>query len=121
MKPFNLDLALAGEPVITRNGNEVTKLHKFDVIDLDAQELYAVIDDRQIESFYLNGQWREKGESGYDLFMAEQKKLLWINIWQQLHENGNYISTVHTREDLADLEIENNVTLKHIQKLTITI
>ena len=118
MKPFNLKEALEGAPVVTRNGNEVTQLYKFDVLDLDAQELYAVIDDSQIESFYLNGQWREKGESGYDLFMAEQKKFIWINLWQQLHENGNYISTVHTREDLADLEIENNVTLKHIQKLT---
>jgi hypothetical protein len=48
----------------------------------------------------------------------KSKKCLWINIWQQLHENGNYKTTVHTREDLADLEIENNVTLKHIQKLT---
>jgi hypothetical protein len=118
MKRFNLDLALQGEPVVTRNGNQVTQLHKFDVLDLDAQELYAVIDDRQIESFYLNGQWREKKESGYDLFMAPESKFLWINLWQQLHENGNYHTTVHTREDLADLEIENNVTLKHIQKLT---
>jgi len=118
MKPFNLEEALAGKPVVTRNGNQVTQLHKFDVLDLDAQELYAVIDDRQIESFYLNGQWREKGESGYDLFMAPESKFLWINLWQQLHENGNYKTTVHTREDLADLEIENNVTLTHIQKLT---
>ena len=121
MKPFNLKEALEGAPVVTRNGNEVTQLCKFDVLDLDAQELYAVIDDSQIESFYLNGQWREKGESGYDLFMAEPQKFLWINLWQQLHENGNYISTVHTRKDLADLEIENNLTLKHIQKITITI
>ena len=51
----------------------------------------------------------------------KQPKFLWINLWQQLHENGNYISTVHTRKDLADLEIENNLTLKHIQKITITI
>jgi hypothetical protein len=118
MKPFNLEEALSGKPVVTRNGNEVTQFHKFNVLDLDAQELYAVIDDRQIESFYLNGQWREKGESGYDLFMKSESKFLWINIFQQLHENGNYVSTVHTREDLADLEIENNINFKHIQKLT---
>jgi hypothetical protein len=49
----------------------------------------------------------------------KSKKCLWINIWQQLHENGNYKTTVHTREDLADLEIENNLTLKHIQKIKI--
>lgn len=122
MKPFNLDLALAGEPVITRNKNEVTQLHKFDVLDLDAQELYAVIDDQQIESFYLNGQWREKGESGYDLFMAEKEISIYINIWQQLHSNGNYLPTLHTREDQADLEIENNFRqLKHIKKIKITL
>ena len=40
------------------------------------------------------------------------KKFLWINLWQQLHENGNYVTTVHTREDLADLEIENKLMYK---------
>ena len=119
MKPFNLDLALAGESVITRNGNEVTQLHKFDVIDLDAQELYAVIDDRQIESFYLNGQWREKGESGYDLLMAEVEKAQWINIWET--KNGYILTTNHNREDQADLEIEEELVHKHLKKIIITL
>lgn len=122
MKQFNLDLALAGEPVITRNKNEVTQLHKFDVLNLDAQELYAVIDDQQIESFYLNGQWREKGESGYDLFMAEKEISIYINIWECIHKKGNYSTTLHTRELRADMEIQNNFRqLKHIKKIKITL
>ena len=65
---------------------------------------------------------REKGESGYDLFMAEKEISIYINLWQQLHSNGNYISSIYTREDLADLEIENNIrNLKHIKKIKITL
>ena len=30
MKPFDLEAALAGAPVITRDGRPVTQLHKFD-------------------------------------------------------------------------------------------
>ena len=119
MKPFNLKEALEGAPVVTRNGNEVTQLYKFDVLDLDAQELYAVIDDRQIESFYLNGQWREKGESGYDLFMAEVEKVQWINIWET--RNGYILTTNHNREDQADLEIEEELVHKHLKKIRITL
>ena len=119
MKPFNLKEALEGAPVVTRNGNEVTQLYKFDVLDLDAQELYAVIDDSQIESFYLNGQWREKGESGYDLFMAEVEKAQWINIWET--KNGYILTTNHNREDQADLEIENELIHKHLKKIRITL
>ena len=51
----------------------------------------------------------------------KQPKFLWINLWQQLHENGNYISTVHNREDQADLEIEEELVHKHLKKIIITL
>jgi hypothetical protein len=116
MKPFNLKEALAGKPVVTLRGIEVTQLHLFEIISI--YQLFAVVEGEVIQ-YTTEGKFNNKGiESGWDLFMAEEKKFLWINLWQQLHENGNYHTTVHTREDLADLEIENNVNLKHIQKLT---
>ena len=33
MKPFDLEKALNGAPVITRDGREVTQLHLFDVAE----------------------------------------------------------------------------------------
>jgi hypothetical protein len=118
MKPFNLERALAGEPVITRNGKKVTELYLFKNAKI-IQPLYGTIeDDEDVFSWTTNGIYNPTKNTSFDLFMAPESKFLWINLWQQLHENGNYYTTVHTREDLADLEIENNVTLKHIQKLT---
>jgi hypothetical protein len=118
MKPFNLEEALAGKPVVTRRGVEATQLHLFQIDHV--YPLSAVVEGELIQ-YTIKGEFRSDYESGWDLFMASESKFLWINLWQQLHENGNYVTTVHTREDLADLEIENNVTLKHIQKITITL
>jgi len=115
MKPFNLDEALAGKPIITKDGQKVTELTRFSLTQKNC--LIGVI-DKTLYSWTIDGKFTSRDESGMDLFMAPESKFLWINLWQQLHENGNYKTTVHTREDLADLEIENNVTLKHIQKLT---
>jgi hypothetical protein len=118
MKPFDLEQALSGKPVVTRRGVEATQLHLFNIVGI--YKLFAVVEGEIIQCT-IQGEFREDHETGWDLFMASESKFLWINLWQQLHENGNYVTTVHTREDLADLEIENNVTLKHIQKITITL
>jgi hypothetical protein len=119
MKPFNLEEALAGKPVVTKNGDPVTQIVKF---DLDNKVTYSIA---AIHNGHIKV-WTNKGifnvstdtQSQMDLFMKPKSKFIWINLWQQLHENGNYVTTVHTREDLADLEIENNINFKHIQKLT---
>jgi hypothetical protein len=116
MKPFNLSEALAGKRIITKDGQKVTELTRFSLTQKNC--LIGVIDNT-LYSWTIDGKFTSRDESRLDLFMVSESKFLWINLWQQLHENGNYKTTVHTREDLADLEIENNVTLKHIQKLTI--
>jgi hypothetical protein len=116
MKPFNLEEALANKPVVTMRGIEVTQLHLFEIDNI--YKLYAVVEGEVIQ-YTTEGKFNNTGaESGWDLFMKPEQKFLWINLFQQLHENGNYVTTVHTREDLADLEIENNINFKHIQKLT---
>lgn len=118
MKPFNLEEALAGKPVVTRSGDPVTQIVKFK--NIDSPYCILGVHNNEVEKWCIDGRFNESktNESGLDLFMAPESKFIFINLWQQLHENGNYQTTVHTREDLADLEIENNVTLKHIQKLT---
>jgi hypothetical protein len=115
MKKFNLREALEGTPVVTRRGVEATQLHLFDIVNI--YKLCAVVEGELIQ-YTVEGEFRQFNETGWDLFMKPEQKFLWINLFQQLHENGNYVTTVHTREDLADLEIENNINFKHIQKLT---
>lgn len=82
MKPFDLEKALNGAPVITRDGREVTQLHLFDAEGEDCP-LYGVIKDKAcgpfIEYFTENGVWRRSGESGIDLFMKTVKKVGYVH------------------------------------------
>jgi hypothetical protein len=67
MREFDLEKALAGHPVVTRSGMEVTGLHRFN----DANTKMNVIG----VSLGVLYQWNEKGkllsdgDSAYDLFM----------------------------------------------------
>ena len=80
MKPFNLQEALAGKPVVTRDGRTVTALHLFDC-DLKFP-LGAVIESCScIYAFRKDGTWTSE-PSEYDLFMASVEKTVWVNLYQ---------------------------------------
>ena len=79
MKPFNLEAALAGAPVVTRDGRKVTQLHLFSGV---TYPLYAIVDERAIPySWYANGTQSKTESSPIDLFMATVKKKGWISIY----------------------------------------
>ena len=70
MKKFNLEKAMAGEPVVTRNGHEVTQLHLLDCGD--DFPLVSVVND-SVEEYTKEGKYiNETGESPLDLFMKEE-------------------------------------------------
>lgn len=119
MKPFNLIEALSGAPVVTRIGLEVTQLHLFEA-SAENQPLYGVL-ETEIEYWNKSGKYStyESDNHTKDLFMAEEEKVQWINIWE------NYLGVVFctswSREDKADLEIENELNFKHLKKIKITL
>ena len=86
MKPFNLERALAGDEVVTRNGGIVTNIVHFkDLKSLSC--VYAVIDGG-VESFTKEGNYfRSGGISAFDLFIKSQTKVIeaWINVYEQGH------------------------------------
>ena len=78
MKPFDLEKALAGEPVVTRDGRPVTQLIKFEAIVEDGYVIYGVVNNK-IFNFLDSGKYDRTFESHcFDLFMAEPER--WINI-----------------------------------------
>lgn len=93
MKPFNLEEAKAGKPVITRCRYKV-RLVCFDrkgtcplagLIDVseESEELY--------ETFRLDGRFLHDGnDHRYDLFMAPIKKEGWINIYPNRCSSSMY-------------------------------
>jgi hypothetical protein len=87
MEKFNLERALAGEPVITRNGKEVTQLVYFkDVIHKDC--VYGVIGN-QIKNWCIDGKYfhDDPNEFGADLFMKPKENAIWVNVYKR--EDGS--------------------------------
>jgi hypothetical protein len=84
MKEFNLERALAGEPVITRDGRKVTQLTLLQVNN--RYSLIGVVDGL-LETFTDEGVYDyERDFTDTDLFMVEQKKSVWVNVYE--YENG---------------------------------
>lgn len=68
MKPFDLQKALAGDLVVTRDGRPVTQIHVFKV---DGEPVYGVVDGG-VTCWPENGHYNPftDEEDPFDLFMA---------------------------------------------------
>lgn len=82
MKPFDLEAALAGAPVVTRDGIPVTQLTQFDIND--GEPLRGVRRGRVL-SFQKDGRYTSSGDSNDDLFMAPVKRVVWVNLYEGAH------------------------------------
>jgi hypothetical protein len=87
MKPFNLQEALAGKPVITRAGKTVTKLVAFDIPDGKYPLVASIYGRDSVEVYTLSGEffttYGKNRASDYDLFMASTKKTGWMNVYRE--------------------------------------
>ena len=83
MRPFDLEKALAGEPVVTRDGRTVTEIHHFKTMRSDCEfSLFAVVDG-DVKSYLPDGRWSSSGgNSPRDLFMAPVKRQAWTNVFE---------------------------------------
>jgi len=96
MKSFDLEKALAGEKVITRDGRPITQLVKFKTNS--GSILYALdCDNDTVEPWLIDGRYHDvAGECGSDLFMAPKKLSGFVNIYD---DRG---SIQFTDRDIAD-------------------
>lgn len=80
-KPFNLEEALAGKPVVTRDGQQVKKITRFDVNQTNPYSVYGLVGD-------IIGNWTESGkyvagtpsENPLDLFIETEAICIWVNV-----------------------------------------
>jgi hypothetical protein len=79
--PFDLAKAIAGHPLVTRDGRKVTEFKFFDTANADGYNCVFVIDGRL---FYRrkDGRW-DGTDSDYDLFLAPTEVTRWQNIYQK--------------------------------------
>ena len=97
MKAFNLEKALAGEKVITRDGQEATQIVKFTNLQQDQETIYVVM-DKEVRSYYSDGAYDEMvDESRYDLFMAPKKLSGFINVY-----DTGIFGNIHDTKSKAD-------------------
>lgn len=76
MKPFNLEAALAGAKVVTRDGSEVTQLVLFN-IDNACDVLYGVLES-DVHSWLIDGRYFHSEKDKNDLFMAPITQSIWV-------------------------------------------
>lgn len=76
MKPFNLQAALAGAPVQTRDGRPVTQLHLFEADT--PYPLYGVVGASLLQAWGKSGRWCRADTSFSDLFMAPRTMQQWV-------------------------------------------
>ena len=85
MKPFNLELAKAGRPVVTRDGRKAKIIHINAVSDYP---IVALVEYPHPTPHEESHQFREDGcyidkdiPSNLDLFMVSVKRTGWINVY----------------------------------------
>lgn len=104
MKPFNLEAALAGAPVVTRDGKPVQELHLFKST-APIQSLFGVIDGRVNSFTPSTGRYYDDGEEhDKDLFMASTRETGWINIYPRRPRtlNPSVSNEIHPTKEAAD-------------------
>lgn len=80
MKPFNLEEAYAGKPVVTRDGRKVTHITRIS----NNNFIVGIIEDvKQIPQWSLSGKFlNDHYTHPCDLFMFEEKKSVWVNVYE---------------------------------------
>lgn len=97
MKPFDLEKAISGHPLCTRDGRKVLELHYFkNASEDDHYHIAALIQERDspdvhlLETFTKDGRnLNECEQSENDLFLAPLKKTYWVTVY-----NDTFVKTI---------------------------
>ena len=112
-KPFNLEEALNGAKVVTRDGREVTELTKF---ESEAQDFIFGRIDKSIFAWRLNGNYYNEGASSLDLFLAVEPQSIWVNVYK-INGHIGLGAIGYTKEEAIN---RNYHTDKYIKTIEIT-
>ena len=102
MIKFDLEKALAGDKVVTRDGQPITQLVKFKTYS--GSVLYGLnCDMDKIESWLIDGRYHDvKGECAADLFTAPKKLSGFVNIYEDGMIGNMYSTAKDAHESASD-------------------
>jgi hypothetical protein len=118
LEKFDLEKALNGAKVVTRDGREVTQLTKFETSDI--MTIYGVVDGE------VYG-WDKNGTYGYpslfdndnELFLAVEPESIWVNVY--CHKGKlQIVGTPHNSLTQAKANILHSVNRQYIKTIEIT-
>jgi hypothetical protein len=107
LEKFNLEKALNGAKIVTRDGREVTQLTKFE--DAEDYSLGAVLEGK-IQSWSIDGYCYIEEKSNTDLFLVVEPQRIWINIYRS-PTLGVYSGPSWSSKELALSKIDKTVEL----------
>ena len=98
MKPFDLEAAKRGEPIVTREGYKVEFIAH--VPNARSSNQVVCLHGVQVLTHDESGKCGSyNGESSLDIFMAPKKRTVWVN----LYSDGEAFYH-HTKEEANDLD-----------------
>lgn len=116
MKPFNLEQAKAGKPVVTRHGRPA-RILAFDKKGSNPIIGLVTHKDNEIAYYwYENGRVLADSDSEYDLVMKAEKKEGWVNIFYGALGLPRAVGAIHdTEEDALRVTIGNHAYISTIK------
>lgn len=105
MKPFNLEQALNGAPVITRNGLKIVQLfHATEIARCGERNNLLAVDERgRYDWLFPTGHFHEdQEESPADLFMAPYKHKGYIRLHEHPGKHVRLCSNIYLTKDEFD-------------------
>lgn len=106
MKPFDLEAAKRGEPLITRDGRPAWFIGEIPDCVNPVCPVVAYINDSPVIPFVYrsNGMQLRDEETEFDLFMAPDKKTRWLTVWSYAESCRGYASLLSdTKNDAINL------------------
>lgn len=101
MKPFNLEQAKAGRPLVTRDGRSA----RFIAHVPEAAPLYRVLclvaKEASVFTFTETGKAFPDTDTSHDLFMVSSKRTWWIAVWPQGVGSFRLASYFYESEEMA--------------------
>ena len=102
LEKFDLEKALNGAKVVTRDGREVLELTKFE--NLGELPLVGVVDG-DLETWSIKGEYSKDTTSNMDLFIEYEVQSVWVNVYKDangyLWVGGDYFATFELAQNYA--------------------
>ena len=97
MKPFNLEKALSGEPVVNGSGVKVTEIVYFNTVDQRLSPPIIAVLDGVSRGFTIDGiHYKAHPSESIDLFMADTEK--WVNVYYNKEKDLAFCSETYESE-----------------------